>query len=83
MWSGEKVKLGWFLSYLVRNHTSARPGNPKPRSIEKDIKIFPWVSLGQALKIISKYVSGLCLTRLVEHKLIHLASLRAMRRPPA
>jgi hypothetical protein len=32
--------------------------NPKPRNIEKDIKIFPWASLGQALKkIIGKYVS--------------------------
>lgn len=31
-------------------------GNPKPRNIEKDVKVFPWKTLGQALtKIISKY----------------------------
>jgi hypothetical protein len=57
---------------------------PKPRSIEKDIKIFPWASLGQALKkIIGKYVSDLCLARLVDHKLIRPASLRAKHRPSA
>ena len=34
--------------------------NPKPRNIEKDVKVFPWKILGHALKkIISKYV---CLT---------------------
>lgn len=32
--------------------------NPKPRNIEKDVKVFPWPTLGQALrKVISKYVS--------------------------
>ena len=32
--------------------------NPKPRNIEKDVKVFPWKILGHALKkIISKYVS--------------------------
>jgi len=32
--------------------------NPKPRNIEKDVKVFPWPILGQALrKVISKYVS--------------------------
>lgn len=32
--------------------------NPKPRNIEKDVKVFPWEILGQALKkIIGKYVS--------------------------
>ncbi|KAI6087627.1 hypothetical protein F4821DRAFT_269291 [Hypoxylon rubiginosum] len=32
--------------------------NPKPRNIEKDVKVFPWKILGSALKkIISKYVS--------------------------
>ena len=32
--------------------------NPKPRNIEKDVKVFPWKILAQALKkIISKYVS--------------------------
>jgi hypothetical protein len=31
-------------------------GNPKPRNIEKDVKVFPWKILAQALKkIISKY----------------------------
>jgi len=31
-------------------------GNPKPRNIEKDVKVFPWKILGAALtKIISKY----------------------------
>ncbi|EPE05204.1 transcriptional regulator medusa [Ophiostoma piceae UAMH 11346] len=31
-------------------------GAPKPRTIEKDVKVFPWKILGQALKkIISKY----------------------------
>jgi hypothetical protein len=33
--------------------------NPKPRNIEKDVKVFPWDILGQALrKIIGKYVSN-------------------------
>lgn len=32
--------------------------NPKPRNIEKDVKVFPWEILSQALKkIIGKYVS--------------------------
>ena len=32
--------------------------NPKPRNIEKDIKVFPWEVLEAAVKkIISKYVS--------------------------
>lgn len=32
--------------------------NPKPRNIEKDVKVFPWKILGPALrKIIGKYVS--------------------------
>ncbi|KAL9128910.1 MAG: hypothetical protein Q9217_002500 [Psora testacea] len=32
--------------------------HPKPRNIEKDVKVFPWKILGHALKkIISKYVS--------------------------
>ena len=35
--------------------------NPKPRNIEKDVKIFSWKILGHALKkIISKYVSLRC-----------------------
>jgi len=33
--------------------------NPKPRNIEKDVKVFPWEILSSALKkIIGKYVSG-------------------------
>jgi hypothetical protein len=33
--------------------------NPKPRNIEKDVKVFPWKILAHALKkIISKYVSA-------------------------
>ena len=33
--------------------------NPKPRNIEKDVKVFPWSIFGPALKkIISKYVSS-------------------------
>jgi hypothetical protein len=33
--------------------------NPKPRNIEKDVKVFPWKILAHALnKIIGKYVSG-------------------------
>lgn len=32
--------------------------NPKPRNIEKDVKVFPWKVLAQALKkVMSKYVS--------------------------
>lgn len=32
--------------------------NPKPRNIEKDVKVFPWRILGYALqKIVSKYVN--------------------------
>ena len=32
--------------------------NPKPRNIEKDVKVFPWKILGMAMKkIIGKYVS--------------------------
>lgn len=38
--------------------------NPKPRNIEKDVKVFPWPILGQALsKVISKYVCRLPFTR--------------------
>ena len=34
--------------------------HPKPRNIEKDVKVFPWKILAHALKkIIGKYVSGL------------------------
>jgi hypothetical protein len=31
---------------------------PKPRSIEKDVKVFPWSRLDEALtKVLQKYVS--------------------------
>ncbi|KAI9019609.1 hypothetical protein CLU79DRAFT_704608, partial [Phycomyces nitens] len=33
--------------------------SPKPRNIEKDIKVFPWESLGEALKkIVAKYTAS-------------------------
>jgi hypothetical protein len=36
--------------------------NPKPRNIEKDVKVFPWRILGTALKkIIGKYASHTCM----------------------
>lgn len=39
--------------------------NPKPRNIEKDVKVFPWKILSQALKkIMSKYVSHFSFTLL-------------------
>jgi hypothetical protein len=39
--------------------------NPKPRNIEKDIKIFVWSNLANALKkIIGKYVSHSCFSKL-------------------
>lgn len=40
--------------------------NPKPRNIEKDVKVFPWKILAHALKkIIGKYVS--CSKRLIRN----------------
>lgn len=37
--------------------------NPKPRNIEKDVKVFPWKILAHALKkIIGKYVSTVAIT---------------------
>ena len=42
--------------------------NPKPRNIEKDVKVFPWKILNQALKkIIGKYVSDKCRLTVVRH----------------
>ena len=39
--------------------------NPKPRNIEKDVKVFPWKILAHALKkIIGKYVSDSVIQRL-------------------
>ena len=41
--------------------------NPKPRNIEKDVKVFPWPILAQALrKVISKYV-GLPVSPFIQH----------------
>ena len=41
--------------------------NPKPRNIEKDVKVFPWKILSHALKkIIGKYVSSPLAPRAVE-----------------
>jgi hypothetical protein len=41
--------------------------NPKPRNIEKDVKVFPWEVLGSALKkIIGKYVSHSQLEKKIE-----------------
>jgi len=49
--------------------------NPKPRNIEKDVKVFPWKILSHALKkIMSKYVSRAVSFFLGEHQLIHRQS---------
>lgn len=60
--------------------------DPKPRNIEKDLKVFEWNLLGQALeKILSKYVGLLRLFRfcfLVADRLlvdIHVSSTRTGR----
>jgi hypothetical protein len=43
--------------------------DPKPRNIEKDLKVFPWTSLDQALeKIISKYVSPHHISPILSHQ---------------
>jgi hypothetical protein len=50
---------------------------PKPRNIEKDVKVFPWKVLAQALKkIISKYV---CIARTEHSKKLIVCSPRATR----
>ncbi|KAI8380036.1 hypothetical protein BD560DRAFT_487665 [Blakeslea trispora] len=42
--------------------------NPKPRNIEKDVKVFPWMTLGVALKkIISKYTASYSSTASVNY----------------
>ncbi|KAI8641893.1 hypothetical protein BD408DRAFT_417287 [Parasitella parasitica] len=42
--------------------------NPKPRNIEKDVKVFPWTTLGIALKkIISKYTASYSSTASVNY----------------
>lgn len=45
--------------------------NPKPRNIEKDVKVFPWTTLGTALKkIISKYTASYSSTASVNYDLL-------------
>lgn len=54
--------------------------NPKPRNIEKDVKVFPWKILTHALKkIISKYVSRLQVPASTQ---LTYSSLRVTPRPP-
>lgn len=53
--------------------------NPKPRNIEKDVKVFPWKTLAGALKkIIGKYVSHArkCLVNRMSLTLVPFTSLR-------
>lgn len=48
--------------------------NPKPRNIEKDVKVFPWTTLGTALKkIISKYTASYSSTASVNYDLLNTA----------
>ncbi|KAI8078485.1 hypothetical protein BDF21DRAFT_420626 [Thamnidium elegans] len=45
--------------------------NPKPRNIEKDVKVFPWAILGVALKkIISKYTASYSSTASVNYNVL-------------
>ncbi|CEP13880.1 hypothetical protein [Parasitella parasitica] len=47
--------------------------NPKPRNIEKDVKVFPWTTLGIALKkIISKYTASYSSTASVNYEIFQL-----------
>ena len=56
--------------------------NPKPRNIEKDVKVFPWKILAHALKkIIGKYVSASI--PVIRRLYLTSYSLRATLRPPA
>ena len=57
--------------------------NPKPRNIEKDVKVFPWRILATALKkIIGKYVSHTC-TYSGSTKTNNACSLQAILPQPA
>ncbi|GAN01915.1 conserved hypothetical protein [Mucor ambiguus] len=48
--------------------------NPKPRNIEKDVKVFPWTTLGTALKkIISKYTASYSSTASVNYDILNTA----------
>ncbi|KAK3824666.1 MAG: hypothetical protein J3Q66DRAFT_94457 [Benniella sp.] len=49
--------------------------NPKPRNIEKDVKVFPWKVLPYALKkIISKYTASYSSTASIQSDAFHNAS---------
>ncbi|KAF9193772.1 hypothetical protein BGZ49_003256 [Haplosporangium sp. Z 27] len=49
--------------------------NPKPRNIEKDVKVFPWKVLAYALKkIISKYTASYSSTASVQQEAFHNAN---------
>ncbi|KAF9351333.1 hypothetical protein BGX26_010644 [Mortierella sp. AD094] len=49
--------------------------NPKPRNIEKDVKVFPWKVLAYALKkIISKYTTSYSSTASVQQEAFHNAN---------
>ncbi|KAF9434539.1 hypothetical protein BGZ76_007853 [Entomortierella beljakovae] len=49
--------------------------NPKPRNIEKDVKVFPWKVLAYALKkIISKYTASYSSTASVQSEAFHNAN---------
>ncbi|KAF9897033.1 hypothetical protein BX616_006310 [Lobosporangium transversale] len=46
--------------------------NPKPRNIEKDVKVFPWKVLSYALKkIISKYTASYSSTASIQNEAFH------------
>ncbi|KAG0045027.1 hypothetical protein BGZ83_009730, partial [Gryganskiella cystojenkinii] len=49
--------------------------NPKPRNIEKDVKVFPWKVLPYALKkIISKYTASFSSTASIQTDAFHNAN---------
>ncbi|KAI7823230.1 hypothetical protein BC939DRAFT_167216 [Gamsiella multidivaricata] len=49
--------------------------NPKPRNIEKDVKVFPWKVLSYALKkIISKYTASYSSTASIQAETFHNAN---------
>ncbi len=57
-------------------------GNPKPRNIEKDVKVFPWKVLGQALKkIISKYSANPSTTAMAPTTPTHMLTPISMAAP--
>jgi hypothetical protein len=53
--------------------------NPKPRNIEKDVKVFPWKILAQALKkVMSKYVSRVSLPRIIVAGAVQLTARKLL-----